>query len=173
MVKLITTSSIFLFLVVCQRFGQGFKFTRCVVRCVTAAATLILPHTISPAYAATVEDRTSLERFEVAYKELVDLDQDWNKIVQKTEDFDGNGDSVRRWLGTVYKPPVCDRALCSFSSFTQKFVNSNYDSLGDVEAFESIATDINEALTQADFLAYSAIFNEFSSAKKTDYIGKT
>lgn len=121
---------------------------------------------------AKIDDTASIERFNKAYVELSDLDNNWNVIVSKTEESDGNGDAIRRRLGTVYKPPACEVALCSFSSFTQKFVNNNYDSI-DIDKFEGISSEINEALTQADFLAYSAIFNEFSSAKKMDYIGET
>lgn len=43
-------------------------------------------------------DPASMERFEAAQAELVNLDKNWDAIVQK------QGDNVRRKLGTVYTP---------------------------------------------------------------------
>merc|ERR1711871_878150 len=56
--------------------------------------------------------------------------------------------------------------LCSFSTFTQKFIQDNYDDI-DSDAFEVISTEYLEALNQADFLAYSSNFAEYGNGGAT------
>lgn len=105
-------------------------------------------------------DTASLGRFDLALKELQTLDRNWDSIVKD------QGDNVRRKLGTVYAPPKCMSPLCSFSSFTQKFVQDNYDDI-DSDAFELISTEYLESLNQADFLAYSSNFAEYGNGGAT------
>ena len=63
-------------------------------------------------------------RFRNAKAELDDLDMNWDKVIGRSEANPmGLGDNVRRKLGTVYAPPKCDLALCSFESFTKSFLN--------------------------------------------------
>lgn len=110
-----------------------------------------------------ITDTVALERFDRAYENLVDLDSSWSMIK--------DGDSIRRRLGTVYTKKSCEEnALCSFSSFTEKFVQKNYDDF-DSDAFEAISSQYLEALNQADFLAYSSIFSEYGNGGGgADYI---
>ena len=104
-------------------------------------------------------------RFRNAKAELDDLDMNWDKVIGRSEANPmGLGDNVRRKLGTVYAPPKCDLALCSFESFTKSFLKENFEDI-DVDTYEDFASSVNNALGQAEFLAYSANFNEFSSAK--------
>lgn len=106
-----------------------------------------------------------VNRFINAKAELDDLDTNWDKISGKSEANPmGLGDNIRRKLGTVYTPPKCDYALCSFESFTKSFLKDNFEDL-DMDSFEDLVSPLNNALGQAEFLAYSANFNEFSSAK--------
>ena len=84
----------------------------------------------------------------------MNLDKNWDAV--------SNGDSVRKVLGTVYSPPKCSVALCSFSVFTNKFVQDNYDDFN-TDDFETISADYLEAINQADFLAYSSLFSEYGN----------
>ena len=43
-------------------------------------------------------------------------------------------------------------------------IKDNFEDL-DMDSFEDLISPLNNALGQAEFLAYSANFNEFSSAK--------
>jgi hypothetical protein len=105
---------------------------------------------------AKVSDETSLSRFNSGYDELKNLDRDWDKIVL------GNGDNIRRKLGTVYTPPKCESPLCSFEIFVNRFVKNNADEV-DMDVFEEPARELLEALNQADYLAYSSIFSEYGN----------
>jgi hypothetical protein len=115
-----------------------------------------LPLWCSTPVLAKVNDPESLSRFAQGYEELQSLDRDWDKIVLN------NGDNIRRRLGTVYTPPKCDKALCSFDSFISKFVKANMNEL-DFDAFEEPSRELLQALNQADFLAYSSIFSEYGN----------
>jgi len=95
-------------------------------------------------------------RFEDSLKELKNLDRNWDKIVK------GDGDNIRRRLGTVYTPPTCTSPLCSFPSFLSKFAKAHVDDL-DVSAYEDPSQNLLQALNQADFLAYSSIFSEYGN----------
>jgi hypothetical protein len=70
---------------------------------------------------AKVNDPNAIERWQSAYKELQNLDKNWDMIVNDNRSGT-NGDNIRRKLGTVYTPPNCDSPLCSFSSFVNRFV---------------------------------------------------
>lgn len=65
-------------------------------------------------------------------------------------------------VGTVYSPPKCEPALCGFQSFYTKFAQSHPDDLDIVELEEPV-TQFLQAINQADFLAYSAIFSEYGN----------
>jgi hypothetical protein len=85
----------------------------------TLGASVLVWSVQQPAW-SKVTDAAALERFDQAYNNLVDLDKNWSKMK--------DGDSIRRRLGTVYTPPKCSSPLCSFASFTEKFVKNNYGS---------------------------------------------
>lgn len=70
---------------------------------------------------AKVNDPVAIERWKNAYKELKNLDKNWDQIVNDNRSGT-SGDNIRRKLGTVYTPPNCESPLCSFSSFTNKFI---------------------------------------------------
>lgn len=109
-------------------------------------------------------DAAGLNRFERGLAELQSLDSDWDSIVR------GNGDNVRRRLGTVYKPPLCESPLCSMDSFIPKFVKAHPDDL-DLLSFEGPASEFLQALNQADFLAYSSMFSDYGNGGGgADYI---
>jgi hypothetical protein len=97
-----------------------------------------------------------LGRYANAKAELIALDKDWTAITEQ------GGDGIRRKLGTVYSPPRCDRALCSFSIFTNNFVKKHVDDL-DLSAFDGPSGELLEALNQADFLAYSSVFSGYGN----------
>ena len=106
-----------------------------------------------------------VNRFRNAKIELDNLDTNWEIIIGRSETNPmGLGDNIRRKLGTVYTPPKCNLALCSFESFTKSFLKENFEDI-DVDTYEDLTSPLNNALGQAEFLAYSANFNEFSSAK--------
>ena len=104
-------------------------------------------------------------RFSQGLKELQNLDANWDGIVK------GQGDNIRRKLGTVYSPPVCESPLCGFSNFVPKFVKSHDDI--DLPEFEEPSSDLLEQLNQADFLAYSSVFADYGNGggqTSEDYI---
>lgn len=85
--------------------------------------------------ANALDDPVAISRFEDSLNELVKLDNNWNSIVK------GEGDNVRRRLGTVYSPPKCESPLCGFESFVTKFVKS-HDDLDISEFQDSIDTTL-------------------------------
>ena len=106
----------------------------------------------------------SLSRWQNAYQELKNLDDNWSTIVK------GEGDNIRRKLGTVYSPPSCLNPLCSYDTFVNRFVRENSDDI-DFEVFEGPSGELLEALNQADFLAYSSVFSEYGNGGGgADYI---
>lgn len=118
-------------------------------RKVAALSTL----SVSLAMPSIAIDSDSIIRMEKAQATLTNLDNNWEKIVQ------GQGDNIRRKLGTVYTPPTCESPLCGFPQFVNRFVQNNYDEL-DIPAFEEPMGQFLEAINQADYLAYSSIFSE-------------
>lgn len=111
----------------------------------------------SYANAAIIDDETSMLRFKASLAELQRLDKDWSTITKAA----GAGDNIRRVLGTVYSPPNCDSPLCSSDKFVKRFVTNHLDDI-DLDSFEGPSSQYLEALKNADFLAYSSIFSEFS-----------
>ena len=110
------------------------------------------------ASAAALDDSKSLRRLDAALSELQQLDKGWEQIVH------GEGDNVRRRLGTVYSPPSCDSPLCSMDLFLSRFQRAHGEAGDlDLEAFEEPAAAFLQALNQADFLAYSSIFSEYGN----------
>lgn len=103
---------------------------------------------------ARMEDADSI-RFVNGLKELENLDTNWDKIVK------GEGDNIRRKLGTVYKPPACESPLCGFSNFVPRYVKTHEDI--NLAEFDGPSGELLEALNQADFLAYSSIFSEYGN----------
>ena len=64
-----------------------------------------------PAMAATDSPFTKqVERLEKAREELLSLDKEWVQVVTAR-----GGDGIRSRIGTVYKPPLCEPALCNRS----------------------------------------------------------
>ena len=147
----------------------ALKFNRLKkIACVSICAVSLF--TFMPAEMATAKlGDEGMNRFLNAKAELDDLDTNWEKVIGRSEANPlGLGDNVRRKLGTVYTPPKCDLTLCSFESFTKSFLKENFEEI-DVDIYEDLVSPLNNALGQAEFLAYSANFNEFSSAKPAGY----
>jgi hypothetical protein len=103
-----------------------------------------------------VSDPAAITRFDAVLSELQSLDSKWDLIVK------GQGDNIRRKLGTVYTPPKCESPLCGLPSYVNKFVQNHPDDL-DIPAFEEPMAEVLEAINQADFLAYSSIFSEYGN----------
>lgn len=102
-------------------------------------------------------------KFTNALCELKDLDSNWDDIVR------GQGDNIRRRLGTVYTPPKCEPSLCCYETFINKFAKTHEDI--DLEAFEEPSKNLLTALNQADFLAYSSVFSQYGNGGGgADYI---
>lgn len=115
---------------------------------------------------ARIYDDPETLRFTQGLQALENLDGNWESVVK------GQGDNIRRKLGTVYSPPVCDSPLCSFSSFIPKYVRS-HDQI-DVSEFEGPSSELLQALNQADFLAYSSVFSDYGNGGGgVDYIAKS
>ena len=121
--------------------------------CLTVGFCGLSPINMQPAQAI---DKEAVERFEKATELLTNLDANWDSIVK------GEGDNIRRQLGTVYAPPSCSSPLCNFPQFISKFVKANGDEI-DLEAFEEPSSKALEYLNQADFLAYSSVFSEYGN----------
>ena len=133
----------------------------------TSIASLILGcnslnHNIVISNAAVMDDPESIKRLEASRDQLTLLDKDWNNIVTK-----GGGDEVRRYLGTVYGPSLPKSPLSSMPLFVEKFIKSHSNDLN-LSEFEEPSAEFLQSLTQADFLAYSANFAEFSAAAGID-----
>jgi hypothetical protein len=118
---------------------------------IVAACTLSLP-----CNAALDLSDPDIKRFQDSLIELQTLDDNWDELVK------GEGDNIRRQLGTVYKPPKCEPALCNYADFVKKFVKSHADSDLNLVDFEEPSANVLEALNQAEFLAYSSMFSENS-----------
>lgn len=111
-----------------------------------------------PVSNAAVTDEASINRFRKMYTELKELDENWDSIVK------GEGDNVRRRLGTVFTPSNgCTSSLCSPSQFVNRFVKQYGTDVDDFNAFEEASQSLLESLNQADFLAYSAVFSEYGN----------
>ena len=65
----------------------------------------------APAPVKVLSDPEAIARFTKAAETLSDLDSNWDAVVA------GQGDNIRRQLGTVYSPPTCTSPLCSLSHF--------------------------------------------------------
>lgn len=118
---------------------------------------------------AAIEDIAIIRRFHQAREELATLDKDWDKIVN------GDGDNIRRRLGTVYRTDGatrCDRALCSFTLFVEKVARDGHADNLDIVAYEEESRSLLDALNQADYLAYSSIFSDYGNGGHgEDWIG--
>mmetsp|Transcript_11953 Transcript_11953/g.12017 ORF Transcript_11953/g.12017 Transcript_11953/m.12017 type:complete len:217 (+) Transcript_11953:152-802(+) len=131
---------------------------------VSALISLSVLSTVNILPSVAASNFPEMSRYEAGLAELKRLDSNWDRIVQ------GEGDNIRRCLGTVYTPPKCENPLCSFPTFTEKFIRAHGDEL-DLEEFEEPSSALLTALNQADFLAYSAIFSEYGNGGGgADYI---
>lgn len=144
---------------------------RLVVRTLSSIGCSIGLFTINPEFSTAVIDPVSVARFRSGYEDLQALDKNWDTAIKdKTGDI--NPDNIRRVLGTVYKDP-CSAPLCSFTTFINKFVKANGDDL-DVSAFDEPSRELQQALNQADFLAYSSVFSAYGNGGGgEDYIGNS
>ena len=139
---------LFLF-VFCFGYVQSLslKPIRIKVACALFTATTTLGLGMNPIACNAALDLT---RFKTALSELQDLDKNFDSIT--------DGDAVRRSLGTVYKPPKCDLALCNFAPYLENFIKANYDELDNLDEIDEPLKALATALQQADFLAYSSNF---------------
>lgn len=136
-----------------------------IVGSIGCAASISAAVCVQPAQAAIPE--ASLARWHAAYDELTKLDGNWESIVK------GEGDNIRRKLGTVYTPPSCNSPLCNFANFVPRFIADNADDI-DMDTFEGPSSELLEALNQADFTAYSSIFSEYGNGGGgADYINQS
>lgn len=103
-----------------------------------------------------VDDPTSIQRFDKSLLELQDLEKNWDSIVR------GEGDNIRRKLGTVYAPPKCQPALCNYQQFISSFAKKHPDDL-DIVSFDEPSRELLQAINQADFLAYSSVFSSYGN----------
>lgn len=103
-------------------------------------------------------DLSGMDRFVEAKNELLSLDKDWDGIVSRR-----GGDGIRKGLGTVYGPPKCLASLCNFNSYLTKFVRSTEGANIDLSEFEPSSLALQQSLTNADFLAYSANFADYGN----------
>jgi hypothetical protein len=62
----------------------------------------------------------------------------------------------------VYKPPVCSSPLCNYQSLIKGFARNHGDEI-DLEEYDDKSQELLEALNQADFLAYSALFADYGN----------
>lgn len=123
---------------------------------VSATLSTCVP-TLSVAFAADEipgSDLRGIARFERARDDLKALDKNWDAVTAK------GGDGVRRQLGTAYAPPKCLPALCSWNLFVDKFVRT--DDV-DISEFDGPSLELQQALTNADFLAYSSVFSDYGN----------
>ena len=100
---------------------------------------------------------TGPSRFTQAAMSLKDLNNDWENTVKS------DPDNVRRVLGTVFTPPTCSKPLCGFESFCRSYAKAHIDDISDMEEYDTLFLKAQEALTSADFLAYSAVFSEYGN----------
>lgn len=99
-------------------------------------------------------DLVGVARFERARDDLKALDENWDTVTAK------GGDGVRRQLGTAYAPPKCLPALCSWNLFVDRFVRTEDV---DISEFDGPSLELQQALTNADFLAYSSVFSDYGN----------
>ncbi|KAJ1406780.1 hypothetical protein B484DRAFT_456740 [Ochromonadaceae sp. CCMP2298] len=110
-------------------------------------------------------DDAAMAKFEGSLNELTQLDEKWDTIVK------GEGDNVRRKLGTVYAPPACLNPMCGISTYIPKFAKTHPDDIN-MATFEEPASEFLEAYNQADFLAYSSVFSQYGNGGGgEDFIG--
>ena len=129
--------------------------TRLYRKAAVTAVGILLPSTFiigdtGVSYASTINDPVAVKRFNDALQSLQALDKNWDSIVK------GQGDNIRRQLGTVYTPPKCESPLCSFPTFVNKFVQSHEDL--DVISFEDPIAEVLEAVNQVSRLIYFHFF---------------
>lgn len=110
----------------------------------------------NPVISIAQDDPYTASRFTAILNELVRLDSNWDTIVK------GEGDNVRRVLGTVYKAPKCESPLCNYPSLIKGYaINHGFDI--DLDAYDESSQELLEALNQADFLSYSQVFAEYGN----------
>lgn len=152
----------FLFLLSC--LGLSSAFRRGLFKSFLSSALVVVGFSFD---VLALDDPPALKRFDDALTVLVDLDKNFDAITK------GNGDNIRRQIGKVYAPPACTNPLCSFDTFVTKFVRSHPDDL-DVDTFEGPIAEVQEAINQADFLAYSSIFSEYGNGGNgEDFLSNT
>ena len=150
-------------------------FTRAIGHAGTAFA--LIASFVTPVMAVEATEMAfeqQVERLESAQAELRSLDKEWFNVVKER-----GGDGVRSRIGTVYKPPLCEPALCNMPRFVIKFIESNPEL--DIDLVEEPARELATALNQADFLAYSANFADYgngggvygSSPQSDQYLDKS
>mmetsp|Transcript_28867 Transcript_28867/g.27651 ORF Transcript_28867/g.27651 Transcript_28867/m.27651 type:complete len:189 (+) Transcript_28867:73-639(+) len=151
--------------------SNKISIKRLAVRTLSSIGCSIGLFTFNPEYSTATIDPVSIARFRSGYEDLQALDKNWDTVIRdKTGDI--APDNIRRVLGTVYRDP-CSAPLCSFSTFINKFVKANSDDL-DVSAFDEPSRELQQALTSADFQAYSSVFSAYGNGGGgEDYIGNT
>jgi len=123
--------------------SKDFKNEKNVIKILTALVSSFIIFSPNLVFAQDDKpnDPVAVDRFHAALSELQYLDKNWDSLVK------GQGDNIRRKLGTVYSPPKCESPLCSFPIFVNKFVQAHQDDL-DVPAFEEPITEVLEAINQ-------------------------
>lgn len=137
---------------ICETKTLRFFKTR-VISSIVSIGILIHPQS---SIAASKEDPYTVGSFVKIYDELVRLDQNWDQIVK------GEGDNVRRVLGNVYKPPVCESPLCNYQGLIKNYAQNHGDEI-ELDEYDEKSEELLEALNQADFLAYSALFSDYGN----------
>ena len=155
-------SFIFIFLYVCDYHcdTKSINFKTRIISSIVSISLFSQPQ-IS---LSSQEDPYTIGSFVNIYNELVKLDQNWDEIVK------GQGDNVRRVLGTVYKPPLCESPLCNYQGLIKNYARNHGDEL-DLDEYIEKSQELLEALNQADYLAYSALFSEYGNGSGgKDYV---
>ncbi|CAM9422384.1 unnamed protein product [Heterosigma akashiwo] len=95
------------------------------------------------------------------YKELCQLDKNWEKIVVNRED----GDVIRRYLGTVGVKSPLFQINKAFNGVKDAVGNNpdKYEDTIEVVDFVEASNDALQHIQQADFLAYSQNFANFGN----------
>jgi hypothetical protein len=111
-----------LLLVLSLKSSASWKISPSSIKKTATAALLAGSFMISaaPVPVQALSDPDAIARFGKAADSLLDLDSNWDKVVL------GEGDNIRRVLGTVFSPPTCTSPLCSFSTFVTSFIKGSH-----------------------------------------------
>ena len=140
-----------LLVVLCMTLVHSYSLKSCIASIISFG--IVYQY---PLISLSVDDPYPFSRFTAVYNELDRLDKNWDSIVK------GEGDNVRRVLGTVYKPPSCESPLCNYHSLIKGFARNHGDEI-DLGEYDEKSQELLEALNQADYLAYSALFSDYGN----------